>query len=905
VALLTKRSFGQFSSSLGRPRAEQAATDTPLAVGGNNPGDGLPDGGGMAVPSPGEPTSVVPPLAQPPAPPPAPPVPGQTQPPAAVAPAAPPVPVMPAAPPAPVPPAPAPPMPPPPLPKTAASPLVEAFVAHCRGANLTDEQFRAAVEKAAAAHPLLAEEFEKTAIWPWLLGHAARFLGGRLLGGAATALGGAAKLAPGAVGRGLGTASTAVRGAGQTVAAKGQALLTPAKPLGLTVPLPKTPDLVNQAAQVSWPVSPPVSILAGNGARDVTSSVGRSRATVNSAVPVTPSGPSWAGRHSNELMMGGMIGVPMGIEGVAAGRQMGRDQQAAAQATQLASAAASGAPADITTFAQQHALPPVATTALTHVMQFPELRAKLTDFNEAGRFVAGLKQLAAQPGMTPERMQEMAVNQLVPGGAMSFPGEKAAASLPGFLRRALEKLKTVGSQERAVVRPTGPAAYGDSLLTAGRVGLRAGRKGIETAKRNPTLAIGGTALAIGGTALAAGATPLLVGEPSAPAAAFEAGTPKAAVDLAGVPAQVGGALSDAGDWAGRTATDVGQGAGNLLSRIGQGASDVWGSLQPHHKALLIGGGGLLANSLLKNTTGYGLGLGLPGLLAGVGAAGYGLSGGSLDGLAGNAKKLVGMGQQAPAPASTPVAPAAPAVAPPAAEPTGVTLEQASAHPRLSRYFTNGKPNFRAVVAAKDDELLEGLKLLHPAARQQLREQVAAYKPNWAERMMGAEAHQTRFGDLLTKAGSAKLEKFIKLADGREKRASDRLWRYQCPKCGSTNAYNGRPDGACRYRGSGECADCGGTFSIVGSGMKSIGQDGPLLKKSALISFEDLKPPQLATGERLDRGVPAAQPGKPKRGPAAEYCPHCDARLERGEDGVCNQCGKDWPEEQVKKATPAL
>jgi hypothetical protein len=36
--------------------------------------------------------------------------------------------------------------------------------------------------------------------------------------------------------------------------------------------------------------------------------------------------------------------------------------------------------------------------------------------------------------------------------------------------------------------------------------------------------------------------------------------------------------------------------------------------------------------------------------------------------------------------------------------------------------------------------------------------------------------------------------------------------------------------------------------------------------------------------------------------AGECCPHCDARLERGDDGKCNRCGKDWP---VKTASTAL
>lgn len=41
---------------------------------------------------------------------------------------------------------------------------------------------------------------------------------------------------------------------------------------------------------------------------------------------------------------------------------------------------------------------------------------------------------------------------------------------------------------------------------------------------------------------------------------------------------------------------------------------------------------------------------------------------------------------------------------------------------------------------------------------------------------------------------------------------------------------------------------------------------------------------------------AAKAGREEvRGPEAEYCPHCDARLERDPyDGKCNSCGKDWP-----------
>lgn len=46
-----------------------------------------------------------------------------------------------------------------------------------------------------------------------------------------------------------------------------------------------------------------------------------------------------------------------------------------------------------------------------------------------------------------------------------------------------------------------------------------------------------------------------------------------------------------------------------------------------------------------------------------------------------------------------------------------------------------------------------------------------------------------------------------------KQAAD-LLEYDCPHCGGT-AYNGNPQTGDRYRGSGECVDCGQQFSIVG------------------------------------------------------------------------------------------
>lgn len=45
-----------------------------------------------------------------------------------------------------------------------------------------------------------------------------------------------------------------------------------------------------------------------------------------------------------------------------------------------------------------------------------------------------------------------------------------------------------------------------------------------------------------------------------------------------------------------------------------------------------------------------------------------------------------------------------------------------------------------------------------------------------------------------------------------------LSEYDCPRCGGT-AYNGDPETGTRYRGGGECGDCGETFSIVGMKLK--------------------------------------------------------------------------------------
>jgi uncharacterized paraquat-inducible protein A len=43
-------------------------------------------------------------------------------------------------------------------------------------------------------------------------------------------------------------------------------------------------------------------------------------------------------------------------------------------------------------------------------------------------------------------------------------------------------------------------------------------------------------------------------------------------------------------------------------------------------------------------------------------------------------------------------------------------------------------------------------------------------------------------------------------------------------------------------------------------------------------------------ELFEEKDPSYDPEHPE-----ECCPHCGARQERGDDGICNRCGKDWPD----------
>lgn len=125
-----------------------------------------------------------------------------------------------------------------------------------------------------------------------------------------------------------------------------------------------------------------------------------------------------------------------------------------------------------------------------------------------------------------------------------------------------------------------------------------------------------------------------------------------------------------------------------------------------------------------------------------------------------------------------------------------------------------------------------------------------------------------------------------------------LGRYKCPHCGGTNLFNGIPGTGTTFRGSGVCQDCQKSCSIVGSKLKRIG-DGP-----EIVSTPDQEESyrKRRRWEKEQAKEREAEKTAEKRGPEGEYCPHCDARLERDPDsGTCNRCGEPWPVDTEKQA----
>lgn len=58
-----------------------------------------------------------------------------------------------------------------------------------------------------------------------------------------------------------------------------------------------------------------------------------------------------------------------------------------------------------------------------------------------------------------------------------------------------------------------------------------------------------------------------------------------------------------------------------------------------------------------------------------------------------------------------------------------------------------------------------------------------------------------------------------------KHAKERLWVYDCPRCGG-EAYNGVPGKGMHYRGSARCSKCHEGFAVVVPGVKPKHKNGP-------------------------------------------------------------------------------
>jgi hypothetical protein len=686
----------------------------------------------------------------------------------------------------------------PPMPKLAA-----AFLDRCDELGLTEAETLVAVKRAMAADPAAAAAFEKVG-WAGLVGRAMGGVTG-WLGKQFSRLGKAPKPAPG---------------------------LSPKPTPGLPPPPPKVPPSGTGTTLPSGTgtTPPPVSGTTATTGKRFKVPAENMQAMRQSGPSAAADVPNWFNRNSTAIgvgSMGAMIGIPMVTQNKAEGAMRAEVAENNDRSGQLALAAQTGDSNMLSAFAQQHKLQPHAAAALTRLAAVPEFRAQLTNQQTAGHLMHQLRLFAAMPGMTEDNLTGMLANQLEPGVGMKTVTAAAAAGPPGGMSRLLANLKTklMGSPEAPNLvrqlrdtgggaissikqllrdewrggsknppstvptvanKPRGPALstrVSDLLgIPGGKIrglGLSAKKHIYDTSMTDVSPFLRHPATQVTGLVGAGAASPFaydyLSGSKTPEEVTFKAGqaaspevTERA---LSAAPIPMPGVVAPPPP---RVAVPDTAGP-SFMSRLGTGASDVWGGLSKTHKGLLLGGGGLLANHLLKETTGYGADLGTPGLLAGLGTAGYGLSGGSFGGLLDNIKKIIGMqGDDAP-PAGDAAAdvaaatrgspelatfrtrinqrPSATAPAGPAAA-GGLTLQQAAIDPRFSKYFKGGQPDTRALAGANDADLVTAITALDKPSRATLRQQVDAYQPSMMEQTFGnADHHKRRFQGLLAKVGS--------------------------------------------------------------------------------------------------------------------------------------------------------
>lgn len=602
------------------------------------------------------------------------------------------------------------------------TPMVAAFVARCQEKNLSDAQFKMAVKTACARFPEIADEFSKAGFdWRWLArkglqggGGLAGMVGGGALGGLVTT--------PTVAGVPLGVAAGGTAGG---IAGEEAGRWLGDKMLGKEEEAkPETEPAKAANARFLLPVG---GAIAGGLLGEATG-VGAVRGALTGGGMAlgglaghagTVSGLRAAGKHqipnprlaallASEEQHLGRAGALAGMGlGAGAGDAIGKDLQKKAAVLGLTKEAI-----------------PVAGLALQGLAA-------------AGRGIMGLGRSLPAWRLGGEKTVGQSLQQL--GGQMTRPASRAAA--PARRAAAAE------AQGVADIRKALPGVTEAEAL-AGHQTFGGNARAVAQARRR------------GGNLAEAVAQERAVAPVKEPGfidrhnAALNLGLMGAMVAPAFIP--VGGGSHQPPPQGGFEPQAEVRRNSDLIDRLLKEAeyrrpfrkrafvqelTDQWHGLEPHHKAMAIGGGtaALLAgiNQFRPRSAGDhpNTALDALGLAGGLGTAAYGFSGGQPEKILPAIQGLFG-GSSKPSTSSN-------------------GLLSLSKHPALGKYIApSGELNIRALVAAPDAELKAGVKHLSPEQKAQFKQQLGGFKPSLGQRI-GAKAlgidvdnQRSRFQNLL-------------------------------------------------------------------------------------------------------------------------------------------------------------
>ena len=138
------------------------------------------------------------------------------------------------------------------------------------------------------------------------------------------------------------------------------------------------------------------------------------------------------------------------------------------------------------------------------------------------------------------------------------------------------------------------------------------------------------------------------------------------------------------------------------------------------------------------------------------------------------------------------------------------------------------------------------------------------------------------------------------ADNGDKSTNAEASEMTCPKCGEVMTKGGQCK--CGY------ADEKRTISFtLTEDMSSNKSPGEVAEPDDADDVEPKECPEcggtMANGTCTECGHTAPDETKPESKAASdEYCPHCGARQEQGDNGTCNRCGKPWPKKGGEQIT---